>query len=276
MTTILRPGQHCMPAAEVETASGNTYLEYAASPDNETPIDMHDVIRTGNIPEGVSNKTDVAKKLLEVNASWLPFAAEKLGISSSLKDLIIVPTTIFLTDIPNSNLAAFTFDELSSWNTQAGDLTYATWKRRPCHIEHRNDDPTKAAGIILDASLRHVANYVGNLYREVLLTAWDRYRYPETAKTILAGRSGFSMGAWVNDYVTGCCGASFRAGGCAHIGPNRGPTVASVGNRLVYRIAQGVQGFEVSQVAKPAFRTAMGQPIEPDWQPSRPAFVTMG
>ena len=252
-----------MPHGEIETASGPLYVEYARETTAETPIDMHRVLKTGDIPDGVSQKGDVARQLIEVD-SWLPFAAEKLGISSSLKDLIVVPTTIFLTEIPNSNLAAFTFQEMSSWNTQAGAITYQTWCRKAAHIEHANTDPSKAAGIILDSSLRLVPNYVGNLHRVVLLAGWDRYRYPELAQRVLAGRSGFSMGCFCQDYHCSVCQASLRSGGCVHVHPKLGPRMVSQGNKLVYRIATGCLGFELSAVKNPANRSSWGLSIDLD------------
>lgn len=252
-----------MPHAEMAAASGEpVWAEYASANETsaEPPIDMHNVIKTGDMPAGVTNVKSVAKTLLEVD-SWLPFAAEAYGISPSLRDMIVVPTTIFLTDLPNANLAAFPFEEMSAWNPQAGDISYHTWARKPTHIEHKNDNPSIAAGVILDSSMRSVPNYVGGLHRVVLLNAWDRNRYADLAKRLLDGRCGFSMGAWVSDYECGACGASLRKGGCEHIHPKLGPRMSEVGGKLVYRIARGVQGFECSAVATPAWRSAWGKAI---------------
>ena len=247
----------------IETASGPRYVEYAAAEQTsaEPAIDMHDVIKTGNIPDGVVNPKSVAKSLLDVD-TWLPFAAETYGISANLRDMIVVPTTIFLTDIPNANLAAFPFEEMSAWSTQAGCVTYKSWKGKPTFREHANDNPSIAAGVIFDASMRAVPNYLGGLHRVVLLNGWDRNRYPDLAKTIEAGRSGFSMGCWVNDYTCGVCSASLKDGGCDHIHPKLGVRMKSVGNKLVYRIARGAVGFECSSVKNPAFRSAWGVPID--------------
>ena len=251
-----------MPHGHQELASGPVYTEYASSDQasTETPISMFDVMRTGNMPEGVTQKRAVARKLLDVD-DWLPFAAEAYNISPALKDMIVIPTTIFLTDIPNSNLAAFPFEEMSAWNSNAGDISYRTWARKACFREHANSDPSKAAGVILDSSMRSVPNFVGNLSRVVLLAAWDRSRYPDLAKILLAGRSGFSMGCFVNDYSCSVCNASLRAGGCRHVHPKLGPRMLEENGKLVYRIARGCTGFEVSSVRAPAWRSAWGMPI---------------
>jgi hypothetical protein len=238
------------------------FVEYANATEtvSETPIDMHAVIKSGNMPEGVSDKQGVAQAMLSVDR-WLPFAAENYGTSANINDYIVVPSTIFLTDIPNANLAAFPFEEMSAWNHNAGRVTYRTWKGKPTHEEHANQDPTVARGVIFDSSMKSVPNYVGGLHRVVLLAGWDRNRFPELAARVQAGRHGFSMGAWVSDYNCSVCNASMRAGGCGHIHPKHGVMVANVGNKLTYRIARGVTGFELSAVRTPAWRSAYGQPI---------------
>jgi hypothetical protein len=256
-----------------ETASGPVWLEYARAADTsaEAPIDVHDLLKTQNIPAGVSNPGHVSKalgKMVEVD-SWLPFAAESYNISSKFSDFVVVPTTIFLTDIPNANLAAFPFEAMSAWNPQAGQITYRTWERKPTHVEHANSDHTQARGVILDASMRKVPNYLGDLHRVVLLAAWDRNRDAPLVNKILAGRSGFSMGAWVGTYHCGCCGHDMRHGACAHLVPTQHgpmPRVREVGNKLVYRVAGGaITGFELSAVASPAWRSAWGVPIDSEF-----------
>jgi hypothetical protein len=237
------------------------FVAYADAPgDVPTPIDMHAVMKTGNLPAGISNKSAVAQSMLDAD-KWLPFAAEAYNISPRMSDMIVVPTTIFLTDLPNANMAAFPFNEVSAWNSGAGTVAYRTWKGKPTHLEHANSDPTKAKGVIFDSSLHAVSNYIGGLHRVVLLAGWDRDRDPDLARTIAAGRSGFSMGAYVQDYSCSVCAASMRNGGCAHIHPKMGIRMPRVGDKLVYKQAHGVTGFEVSSVKIPAFRSAIGRPI---------------
>ena len=239
-----------------------SFVEYSAADLSvaEPAIDFHRVAKTGNLPEGVSDKPSVARSMLDVD-KWLPYAADVYGTSRDLRDYIVVPTTIFLSELPNSNLAAFTFDELSSWNAQAGRIAYRTWKAKPTHEEHANSDPTQARGVIFDSSLKSVPNYVGGLYRTVLLAGWDRDRFPELAARVAAGRHGYSMGCWVSDYRCSVCDASMRQGECAHLHPKRGVKMPMVGNKLVYRIAKGITGFELSAVRTPAFRSAWAEPI---------------
>jgi hypothetical protein len=254
-----------MPHGVQELASGSYYTEYASidGPNcatAEPPIDMHQVLKTGNLPTDLTHKRSVEKSILDIEP-WLPFAAEHYRTSTNLADYIVVPYTIFLTDFPNANLAAFPFEEMSAWEPTQACLSYQTWRRKPAFQEHANQDPTIASGIIFDSSMRAVPSILGTPHRVVLLTGWDRYRYPTLAKSVLARRSGASMGAWVRDYTCGCCGASLRKGGCDHIDPRSGPRMMEEKGKLVYRTARGVQGFEISHVANPAWRSAWGEPI---------------
>lgn len=265
MKMIQNDDKHAIEHAMRVPTLENGFVEYASAAETsaEPPMDMHQIIKTGDMPEGITNPKAVAKALLDVD-SWLPFAAEAYQITADLRDIIVVPTTIFLTDLPNANLAAFPFEEMSAWNAQAGNITYKTWAKKPCHIEHANGDPTKAAGVIFDSSMRKVPNYLGGVSRVVLLAGWDRNRYPKTAEKILAGRSGFSMGAWVNTYQCGVCKNDFRSGECAHFmksGRDFIPRMSHVYDKLVYRIARGPVGFELSSVENPAWRNAFGLPI---------------
>lgn len=226
----------------------------------EPAIDMHRVVRTGNLPEGVHDRSGVARAMLDVDR-WLPYAAEVYGTSQDLRDYIVVPTTIFLSEIPNSNMAAFTFDELTKWNAQAGRVAYRTWKGKPTHEEHANSDPTQARGVIFDASIKSVPNYIGGLYRTALLAGWDRNRFPDCAAKVQTGRNGYSMGCWVGTYTCSVCAHDMRNGECAHVHPKHGVKMLTAGNKLVYRIAHGITGFELSRVATPAFRSAWGEAI---------------
>jgi hypothetical protein len=241
----------------------NHYAEYSDAADGIAApvIDMHQVIKSGNAPSGVSG-SKLKSTVLEVS-KWLPFAAEAYNISPKMDDFVLVPTLIFMTDIPNANLCAFPFGEMSRWNPNAGELSYLTWRKKPTFEEHSNSDHTKAKGVIFDASMKRAPEFVGQPWRVILLNAWDRNRDAALASRISAGRHGFSMGSYVQTYrcsITGC-GGDLRKGGCEHIHPDTGPRMKSVGKELVYRVAMGVQGFECSAVKNPAYRNAWGEPI---------------
>ncbi len=236
----------------------DAFTEYARSTVSQPAVDMHEAIANGALPTG-TDKSLVNPSLLSTN--WLPFAAESYNISPKLDDYVIVPVTIFLTNIPNTNMCAFSTDEMTKWNVKAGAISYQTWKCKPTHVEHANKDPSIAHGVILDSVMRPAPEYAGNLNRVVLLSAWDRNRDPELASRILKGKTGFSMGAWVDDYECTACGSSMRRTGCEHMNAKQGITKRMEGNKLVYRLSRGVMGFELSSVGNPSWKGAVASPL---------------
>lgn len=243
---------------QMHTSSEERFASYAFSIAEAPAVDMHEAVARGDLPA----MSDPGVKGLRLSTKWMPFAAEAYNVSPNLSDYVVVPVTIFLTDLPNTNLCAFPFDEMSKWNPKRGCISYETWRGMPTFVEHANKDHTKAKGMILDAMMRPAPEFVGNLYRVVLLSGWDRSRYPEVAGKMLTQQSAaFSMGAWVDDYECSACGGSMRAGGCQHMNRERGVIKRTEGNRLVYRMSRGVAGFELSNVATPAWRGAVAQPF---------------
>ncbi len=238
------------------------FIEYADCAIGAPAIDMHNVLKTGNFPKGldVLTASDVNTGLLDVQ-KWMPFAAEEYRTSASLQDYLIVPVTIFYSDMPNSNMAAFPISELSKWNSGAGKVAYKTWEGKPTFEEHANQDTSQARGMIFATALRPVPEYRGNLYRMVLLSGWDRQRHPLLCEGIQEKPTGFSMGAFVTDYHCGVCEASMRKGGCNHLTKEGQIRMQSVGNKLVYRKSINITGFELSKVAIPAWRNAIAMPI---------------
>ena len=242
------------PLLECSAEYGDAQLAIGPS------IDMHATLKTGNLPSGLSAET--SSELNALSTSWLPFAAESYNISRDMRDYVMVPTLIFATEIPNSNLCAFPYDEMACWNPGAGELAYATWRRKACHVEHANSDHTRAKGLIFDASMRRAPEYAGGLHRVVLLAGWDRSRDPALASRIAAGRTGFSMGSWVERYQCSVCTANLKQTSCDHFYRDMRPRMAvTAKNQLVYRVARGVTGFELSAVQTPAYRAAVAESI---------------
>jgi hypothetical protein len=263
MNRILGTPHGMMEVASARGKLEDVFVEYASVPPlAEEPMDMHQIMRTGNMPAGVSHRKEVATSLSNLDIDpWLPFAAEYYRTSANLRDYVVVPYTIFLTDFPNANLAAFPFEEMSAWEPTQAAISYQTWRRKPAFQEHVNQDPTIASGLIFDSSMRRVPSLLGEPHRVVLLVGWDRHRYPQLVEKVISKRSGASMGAWIRNYSCSVCSASLR-NGCEHIHPQQGPRMVQENGKLVYRIAHGVQGFEVSFVANPAWRSAWGIPID--------------
>ena len=60
----------------------------------------------------------------KVDISWLPYCADKYQISADARDFFLLSTPLIISTIPNRNMDAFPFDELTAWRTVAGTTGY--------------------------------------------------------------------------------------------------------------------------------------------------------
>lgn len=135
---------------------------------------------------------DILNKTRSLDISWLPIAAEEYNISPDIRDYIINEIPIVAVDMPNRNMDAFPFDEVSSFNSELGRLVYATFIGKPTHRDHDNRDPRKARGVHFDAQLEKVGST--GLYKITVLAGWDRTKDPDLVRQILSGeRNGFCI-----------------------------------------------------------------------------------
>jgi hypothetical protein len=191
---------------------------------------------------------------------WLPFAAEKYKISEKLSDYVVVPVSIMTTELPNRNGVAFSFEELTSFNHEYGKIAYKTWQAKPTHWEHNNSDVSKAKGVILDAAMRRIPRFEGDLWQVVLLNAFDRSKDATLANKILKREAtGYSMGAWVKDYECSICAKTVKGlngKSCGHVTKGK-PEYALYNGKLAYFRAVEPIGFECSSVEVPAYVQAV-------------------
>jgi len=227
-----------------------------------SPLEAHDLNKSQNTEVAGVNQDMVNSAMFDM-PHWLPAAAEVYNISPNISDYVLVPTTILYSDIPNRNTVAFSFRELTAFNPEAGCLAYQTWKGKPTHVEHANQDITKAKGVIGEVAMRPVPGYQGNLWKVMTLLGFDRNRDPELCKGILSGeRRTYSMGATCNDYACSICNASMARsnGRCEHIditNTRNKLALREFGGKLAYRLAtKNLTGIEVSSVAYPAWNMA--------------------
>jgi len=189
-----------------------------------------------------------------VNVDWLPLAAEQYLISADINDYVICDVPIVHVDIPNRNLDAFPYEEVSRFDVQQGRPVYQSFVGRPTHMDHDNKIPARAKGIIFDASLTKEAGT--NRYVIRILAGFDRTKDRSLSEQILSGkRSGHSMGCMVN--YTQCsipgCEATSQTGKirCAHheggIGKGR-----IINGHLTYEKCYSCTFIESSSVDDPA------------------------
>lgn len=228
-----------------------------------TPMDVHKEARSKNVVI-TANTLEVrhaAEGLAGFQsmdfASWLPFCAKEYHISSDVQDYVLVPVIAMPTELPNRNGVGFPLKELAKWNTDHGCIAYETWRGKPAYIEHDNQDPTKAIGVIIDTALRPLTGFSNNLvWKLLMLVAIDRTKNPALAARILSGElNTYSMGAMVESYSCGYCQSP--AGQCTHIDLRRPKDFYIKDGKLVYRRVHGICGFELSSVATPAYVSAI-------------------
>jgi hypothetical protein len=135
-----------------------------------------------------------------INTDWLKAASSSYRISDDISDYILVPIPIVTVDIPNRNMQCFPLEEVTSWNTDSGRIVYQTFIGKPLFLNHQNEDPRKSRGIILDSVLKFIPDY--NLWKIIILTAWDRTKDKDVANHILKdNKCEYSMGSMVKRFI---------------------------------------------------------------------------
>ena len=190
----------------------------------------------------------------DIDVSWLPAASETYDISADPRDYVLVDIPIVTVDIPNRNLQAFPYEEVSYFDPLYGKMVYQTFDKKPTHIDHDNKDPLKAKGIIFDSHLEPVQAY--GVWKIRALAGWDRTKDPWLVDQIVRKRrNGYSMGALVENFVCSVCGqidTNLRKCACML----RGKGAVMPTGHLVYQQCVGTNYIEISSVDDPADITA--------------------
>jgi hypothetical protein len=232
-----------------------------------TPFELHKVMkgdeedakRSITSIAGVDALTDTEgfMDLTKKVRGWLPFASEPYRISKSLADYVVIPVMIMPSELPNRNGVGFPFRELTRFSPDTGCLMYKSWVGKPTHVEHQNQNPVEAKGVILDTAIRPMTGYEGSVWKVVSLLAFDRSKDAMLVNDILTRkRTAYSMGAYVKDYECSICAKSLKSGGCDHVDKQRPQYRLYNGSDLAYYRAIDPIGFETSSVATPAYVTA--------------------
>ncbi len=189
--------------------------------------------------------------------TWLPYCAPHYQISPNIEDHVITPVVVMPTDIPNRNSVAFPLEELVKFHPALGQQAFKTWRGKPTHHEHDNEDITKAFGVIPDSYLRKLHGFGrGAVWKVLLLLSFDRQKHPDVVRGILSGeRNSYSMGAWVGAYRCSACNSV--VGECEHIKKDGQHFMYELDNQLVFKNCVDIEGFECSQVNTPAYISAI-------------------
>lgn len=206
--------------------------------------------------------------------TWLPFAAKRYEISPKIEDYIIVNTLICPSDIPNRNGIAFPATELANFlPPPTNRMAYKAWKGCPVHLEHDNEDYTKAYGVILDASLEKVQGYGGGkLWKVMGLLAIDKNKYADIAQMVLTKKiNTYSMGALVDYFTCGYCGTECsNTHTCGHITSPKNVNWKKYrdfdgSTHLAFLNAHGISPIECSIVKDPAWAPALSNNVYDPW-----------
>lgn len=192
--------------------------------------------------------------------TWLPFASKEYNTSPDINDYLILPVFTIPTDLPNRNGVAFPLKSLLQFQPEYGMQSYKTFKGKPTFYEHKNDDHTKAYGVIADAFLKNLKGFSNDrIWKLVKLLCFDRTKNVDVTSRLASGElKTFSMGAYVDQYFCSYCNAEL--GNCKHIKKGRIDFYEKDG-QLVFKNVSGVVGFENSAVETPAYAMSIGTRI---------------
>jgi hypothetical protein len=228
---------------------------YSAAAGSLKPIDAHKEKLTANTALASEVTGGETGQRLDAD-SWLPSAAPHYQLSKDIKDYVIIPVPAIISDVPNTNGVAMPKNELLAFRPDSGRPSFKTWKGKPCFREHQNQDISQAKGVILDAYASPVRGYGKGLVKVMMLAAYDRTKDPDLCNRILSGdENAYSMGAYFEGYSCSICGADKNR--CKHTDPRSPLKIDPVSRTLAYRNIYGIEGFELSSVASPAYIIAI-------------------
>jgi hypothetical protein len=205
-------------------------------------VKLDDISRTGTsfVVAHEDNKT-----FMEIDYSWLPLCSDSYKISPKIEDYIFVSVPIITADVPNRNLQAFPFLEVSSWDINQGRPVYKTFVGKPTYTNHKNNTiPHLAKGVHFDSTLDYADKY--GLYKINVLLGFDKTKDPGLTDAIQQnkGVTGYSMGAMVETFLDTISG-KFIGLNDPEYKKNRGSIDKSTG-KLRYLCCVGATFFETS------------------------------
>jgi len=205
---------------------------------------------------------------VELDLSMLAAASEVYQISPDPKDYIIVPIPIVTVGIPNRNLQAFPFEEVSMFDHTSGMLVYQTFLNKPLFVNHAHDNVPESRGMHVDSSLEYIAKY--GVWKINVITMWDRSKDPGLVRRIQENKeSAFSMGSLCSAFLCSVCGkfvspdAKQEHKNCDHQKKSTVGTLWGSEKRLAYSCITGSNFFETSYI-----------PIEDGQFPADPTAMT--
>lgn len=160
-----------------------------------------------------------------------------------------------------------------AWPSEELRDNYETFIGDPVFVNHKNEDPERTRGIVLDA--KYVEDEVLEDKYILLLIEVDGEAFPNLAHEIVTGGiDSVSMGADIEYSTCSICGneAVTQEDLCMHVERYKGCYLQDDdGEKLVYEICHGVEFFEISFVFDPADETALFEKVKDARTPSLPS-----
>jgi gp94 len=151
-----------------------------------------------------------------------------------------------------------------AWPSEELRDNYETFIGDPVFVNHKNEDPERTRGIVLDA--KYVEDEVLEDKYILLLIEVDGEAFPNLAHEIVTGGiDSVSMGADIEYSTCSICGneAVTQEDLCMHVERYKGCYLQDDGEeKLVYEICHGVEFFEISFVFDPADETALFEKVK--------------
>jgi len=203
---------------------------------------------------------------LEIDYSWLPFAADPYKISPDIRDYVFVSVPILSISVPNRNLQEFGPTEVLSWDVNQGKPVYKTFIGKPTYTNHKNNTiPHLAKGVHFDSVIEPVPKYKN--YKVNVLLGFCSKKDPGLADAIVKNRgvTGYSMGAMVESFLDTVSGKMIGLKDPEY-NRTKGQIDKATG-RLRYLSCTGVTFFETSCLGD----FGRGDPGEPPADPEASA-----
>lgn len=151
-----------------------------------------------------------------------------------------------------------------AWPSEELRDNYETFIGDPVFVNHKNEDPERTRGIVLDA--KYVEDEVLEDKYILLLIEVDGEAFPNLAHEIVTGGiDSVSMGADIEYSTCSICGneAVTQEDLCMHVERYKGCYLQDNSEeKLVYEICHGVEFFEISFVFDPADETALFEKVK--------------
>lgn len=92
----------------------------------ETPVELY------KNPEAAAQRAGMSAERTIEASLWLPFAAREYNLSRDIRDYVLVPVPVMITDLPNTNGDSVSLQEFLRFDPSLGQQAFKTFRGKPC------------------------------------------------------------------------------------------------------------------------------------------------